>query len=423
MDIAIIGGGAAGFMTAITARRINPSCKVTIFERAQKVLAKVEITGGGRCNVTNSFAAIKDMKQAYPRGHKLMKRLMKTFSHEDAYKWFEKHGVPLITQEDECVFPKAQDSHAIIDCLVRQAKELNVTICCQHRLTGIHRTEDGRLKLDFENDTHRIFHRTIITTGGSPNGRGLQYLACLGHEIEAPVPSLFTFNIKDRAFCNLMGTVVDPVVTTIPGTKLRAQGPLLVTHWGVSGPAILKLSSYAARILANNNYKVPLAINWTGERTRQEVEENILKLQAANPRKQIATIHPFGLPSRLWLYILNKQGLDAMKPWAEVGRKTLNRMIETLVNDQYAITGKGIFREEFVTCGGVSLNSINPKTLESKVCPNLFFAGEVLDIDAITGGFNLQAAWTTGVVAGQNASKMSNQKSYVHTEHTHAMLL
>lgn len=404
MDIAIIGGGAAGFMTAITARRINPSCKVTIFERAQKVLAKVEITGGGRCNVTNSFAAIKDMKQAYPRGHKLMKRLMKTFSHEDAYKWFEKHGVPLITQEDECVFPKAQDSHAIIDCLVRQAKELNVTICCQHRLTDIHRTEDGRLKLDFENDTHRIFHRTIITTGGSPNGRGLQYLACLGHEIEAPVPSLFTFNIKDRAFCNLMGTVVDSVVTTIPGTKLRAQGPLLVTHWGVSGPAILKLSSYAARILANNNYKVPLAINWTGERTRQEVEENILKLQAANPRKQIATIHPFGLPSRLWLYILNKLGLDAMKPWAEVGRKTLNRMIETLVNDQYAITGKGIFREEFVTCGGVSLNSINPKTLESKVCPNLFFAGEVLDIDAITGGFNLQAAWTTGVVAGQCAA-------------------
>ena len=377
MDIAIIGGGAAGFMTAITARRINPSCKVTIFERAQKVLAKVEITGGGRCNVTNSFAAIKDMKQAYPRGHKLMKRLMKTFSHEDAYKWFEKHGVPLITQEDECVFPKAQDSHAIIDCLVRQAKELNVTICCQHRLTDIHRTEDGRLKLDFENDTHRIFHRTIITTGGSPNGRGLQYLACLGHEIEAPVPSLFTFNIKDRAFCNLMGTVVDSVVTTIPGTKLRAQGPLLVTHWGVSGPAILKLSSYAARILANNNYKVPLAINWTGERTRQEVEENILKLQAANPRKQISTIHPFGLPSRLWLYILNKLGLDAMKPWAEVGRKTLNRMIETLLNDQYAITGKGIFREEFVTCGGVSLNSINPKTLESKVCPNLFFAGEV----------------------------------------------
>ena len=404
MDIAIIGGGAAGFMAAIMARRINPSSKVTIFERAQKVLAKVEITGGGRCNVTNSFAAITDMKQAYPRGHKLMKRLMKTFSHEDTYRWFEQHGVPLVTQEDECVFPKAQDSHAIINCLVRQANELGVTICCRHRLVNIHRMEDGRLKLEFENGSHRVFHRTIITTGGSPNGRGLQYLAQLGHEIEAPVPSLFTFNIKDRAFCDLMGTVVEPVVTTIPGTKLRAKGPLLVTHWGVSGPAVLKLSSYAARLLAENDYKAPLAISWTGELTRQEVEENLLKLQTANPRKQVATLHPFGLPSRLWLYILSKLGIDAVKPWAEIGRKTLNRMIETLVNDQYTIAGKGAFREEFVTCGGVSLSSINSKTLESKVCPNLFFAGEVLDIDAITGGFNLQAAWTTGFIAGKSAS-------------------
>ena len=404
MDIAIIGGGAAGFMAAIMARRTNPSSKVTIFERAQKVLAKVEITGGGRCNVTNSFAAITDMKQAYPRGHKLMKRLMKMFSHEDTYRWFEQYGVPLVTQEDECVFPKAQDSHAIINCLVRQANELGVTICCRHRLVNIHRMEDGRLKLEFENGSHRVFHRTIITTGGSPNGRGLQYLAQLGHDIEPPVPSLFTFNIKDRAFCDLMGTVVEPVVTTIPGTKLRAKGPLLVTHWGVSGPAVLKLSSYAARLLAENDYKAPLAISWTGELTRQEVEENLLKLQTANPRKQVATLHPFGLPSRLWLYILSKLDIDAVKPWAEIGRKTLNRMIETLVNDQYTIAGKGAFREEFVTCGGVSLSSVNSKTLESKVCPNLFFAGEVLDIDAITGGFNLQAAWTTGFIAGKSAS-------------------
>ena len=404
MDIAIIGGGAAGFMAAIMARRTNPSSKVTIFERAQKVLAKVEITGGGRCNVTNSFAAITDMKQAYPRGYMLMKRLMKTFSHEDTFKWFEKHGVPLVTQEDECVFPKAQDSHAIIDCLVRQANELGVTICCRHRLVDIHKMEDGRLKLEFDNSTQRIFHRTIITTGGSPNGCGLHYLERLGHKIEAPIPSLFTFNIKDRAFCDLMGTVVDPVVVAIPGTKLRAQGALLVTHWGVSGPAALKLSSYAARLLAENDYKAPLAISWTGELTRQEVEENLLKLQTANPRKQVATLHPFGLPSRLWLYILSKLGIDAVKPWAEIGRKTLNRMIETLVNDQYTIAGKGAFREEFVTCGGVSLSSVNSKTLESKVCPNLFFAGEVLDIDAITGGFNLQAAWTTGFIAGKSAS-------------------
>ena len=404
MEIAIIGGGAAGFMAAITAQKTDPASKVTIFERAQKVLAKVEITGGGRCNLTNSFAAITDMKQAYPRGDKLMKRLMKTFSYEDTYKWFEKHGVPLVTQEDECVFPKAQDAHAVIDCLVRQARELEITVCCKHRLTDICQKENGSFELMFENASHRSFHRVIVTTGGSPHARGLDYLARLGHKIEQPVPSLFTFNITDRSFCNLMGTVADPVVTAIPGTKMRAEGALLVTHWGMSGPAVLKLSSYAARWLAEHDYKSSLAVSWTGRRTRQEVVEELLQLQTINPRKQLGTLHPLGLPSRLWLYILNKLGLNTTKPWGEIGRKTLNRLVETLVNDQYTIEGKGSFREEFVTCGGVSLQSVNVKTLESKVCPGLFFAGEVLDIDAITGGFNLQAAWTTGVVAGLSAA-------------------
>ncbi|MFC2581511.1 MAG: NAD(P)/FAD-dependent oxidoreductase [Segatella oris] len=404
MEIAIIGGGAAGFMAAITAQKTDPASKVTIFERAQKVLAKVEITGGGRCNVTNSFATITDMKQAYPRGDKLMKRLMKTFSYEDTYKWFEKHGVPLVTQEDECVFPKAQDAHAIIDCLVRQVRELGITVCCKHRLTDICQKENGSFELMFENASHRSFHRVIVTTGGSPHARALDYLARLGHKIEHPVPSLFTFNITDRSFCNLMGTVADPVVTAIPGTKMRAEGALLVTHWGMSGPAVLKLSSYAARWLAEHDYKSPFAVSWTGRRTRQEVEEELLQLQTINPRKQLGTVHPFGLPSRLWLYIVNKLGLNTAKPWGEIGRKTLNRLVETLVNDQYTIAGKGSFREEFVTCGGVSLQSVNVKTLESKVCPGLFFAGEVLDIDAITGGFNLQAAWTTGVVAGLSAA-------------------
>ena len=404
MEIAIIGGGAAGFMAAITAQKTDPASKVTIFERAQKVLAKVEMTGGGRCNVTNSFATITDMKQAYPRGDKLMKRLMKTFSYEYTYKWFEKHGVPLVTQEDECVFPKAQDAHAVIDCLVRQARELEITVCCKHRLTDICQKENGSFELMFENASHRSFHRVIVTTGGSPHARGLDYLARLGHKIEQPVPSLFTFNITDRSFCNLMGTVADPVATAIPGTKMRTEGALLVTHWGMSGPAVLKLSSYAARWLAEHDYKSSLAVSWTGRRTRQEVVEELLQLQTINPRKQLGTLHPLGLPSRLWLYILNKLGLNTTKPWGEIGRKTLNRLVETLVNDQYTIEGKGSFREEFVTCGGVSLQSVNVKTLESKVCPGLFFAGEVLDIDAITGGFNLQAAWTTGVVAGLSAA-------------------
>ena len=253
MEIAIIGGGAAGFMAAITARTTNPATKVTIFERSHKVLSKVEITGGGRCNLTNSFANITDMQQAYPRGAKLMKRLMKIFNHEDTIRWFESHGVPVVIQEDECVFPKAQDAHAVMDCLTNQAKKLGITICCRHRLTSLQPTEDGHIALTFADDSCRMFDRVVVTTGGAPQEKQLHYLSLLGHKIASPVPSLFTFTINDHAFCNLMGTVVDSVAVTIPGTKMRAEGPLLVTHWGMSGPAVLKLSSYAARWLAEHD--------------------------------------------------------------------------------------------------------------------------------------------------------------------------
>ncbi|MCR5077478.1 MAG: NAD(P)/FAD-dependent oxidoreductase [Prevotella sp.] len=403
-DIAIIGGGAAGFFAAIAARRANAATRVTIFERAPKVLAKVEVTGGGRCNVTNSFAAITDLRQAYPRGHKLMKRLFMTFSHEDAFRWFEQEGVPLVTQDDECVFPKAQDAHAVISCLTRLADRLDITVSCRSHLTDIHRTDDGHLELRFQNGTTRLFHRAIIATGGSPQARGLHYLQRMGHVIEPPLPSLFTFNIAEQAFRDLMGTVVDPVTASIPGTKMQARGALLVTHWGMSGPAILKLSSYAARWLAEHGYQAPLAISWTDQLTRQQVEAALTALIADSPRKQLASLRPLGLPSRLWLFLISKMGLDPAKPWGETGRKTLNRMIETLTNDQYMIAGRGTYRDEFVTCGGISLKSVSPQTLESKVCPGLFLAGEVLDVDAITGGFNLQAAWTTGYVAGQAAA-------------------
>ena len=403
-DIAVVGGGAAGFFAAIAARRANAAARVTLFERAAKVLAKVEVTGGGRCNLTNSFAGITDLSQAYPRGHKLMKRLFKTFDHEDTCRWFEENGVPLVTQPDECGFPRAQDAHAVMDCLMRQAARLGVTVCCHSCLIDMQSMPDGRLELFFQNGTRRVFHRVIVTTGGSPQARGLYYLKCMGHRVESPVPSLFTFNICDRSFRDLMGTVVDPVEVSIPGTKLRARGALLVTHWGASGPAILKLSSYAARWLAEHDYRAPLAVCWTARLARQEVEETLAGIVAANPRKQLGSLRPFGLPSRLWLYLIGKMGLEPTKPWGETGRKTLNRMLETLVNDQYTIAGKGSYRDEFVTCGGVSLKSIDPNTLQSRVCPGLYFAGEVLDIDAITGGFNLQAAWTTGYVAGQMAA-------------------
>ena len=264
LHIAIIGGGAAGFFAAIEAKRNFPHADITIFEKNSKVLAKVEITGGGRCNLTNSFEEISDLKQAYPRGHKLMKRLFKRFDYQHAFDWFEENGVPLVTQEDQCVFPQSQDSHSIIDCLVNTAKRLGVKIQCNHQLTAITELEDERLLLDFKTSSEIrqiAFHRVAITTGGHPKLESFKHLSDLGHAIELPIPSLFTFNIADKAFKSLMGTVVEPVYTSIPGTKLKAEGPLLITHWGMSGPAVLKLSSHAARYLHENNYQIRISVN------------------------------------------------------------------------------------------------------------------------------------------------------------------
>lgn len=409
LHIAIIGGGAAGFFAAISAKRSCPGADIVLFEKNAKVLAKVEVTGGGRCNLTNSFEDITDLKQVYPRGHQLIKRLFRQFDHQTAYRWFEDHGVPLVTQEDQCVFPQAQDSHAVIDCLVNEAARLGVRIFTGHRLMAVERKDDGRYSLLFDNAPMRrlmTFERVVVTTGGHPRKESFAYLAALGHKIEEPVPSLFTFNVTDHTFRALMGTVVEPVTAMVPGTKFRAEGPLLVTHWGMSGPAILKLSSHAARYLHEHDYRFLMAVNWVHESNRTVVEENIRKLASTNPQKQMGTLRPYGLPSRLWLYLLQKTGFSPEKKWAEVGRKSINQLIETLTNDTYQVSGKSAFKEEFVTCGGISLADVDKHTLESKVCPGMYFAGEVLDIDAVTGGFNLQAAWTTGWVVGQHLGKV-----------------
>ena len=406
LHIAIIGGGAAGYFAAIEAKRNCPSADITIFEKNQKMLAKVEITGGGRCNLTNSFQGISDAKQAYPRGHKLMKRLFKRFDHRSTYQWFEREGVRLSTQEDECVFPVSQSSHSIINCLTGLATQLGVKQNTQHRLTAISQNEDQSWLLAFANGVEARFDRVAITTGGSHNGKGLRMFALLGHDITQPIPSLYTFNINDRGLLQLMGTVVEPVVASIPGTKFRAEGPLLITHWGMSGPADLKLSSHAARHLSECGYQSAIAINWTGESRRSVAEEEIGGIAACNAQKLLATIRPFNIPSRLWLYIISRTGHKAEQRWGEIGKKNLNRIIETLTNDIYQIAGRGKARDEFVTCGGVSLESIDLHTLESKVCKGLFFAGEVLDVDAITGGFNLQAAWTMGHVVGRHIGEL-----------------
>jgi len=377
---------------AIQLKERCPKMAVTIYERSKKVLAKVEVSGGGRCNCTNSFAEVRDLSQVYPRGHRLMKRLMKGFSQRDAYEWFESHGVRLMTQDDQCVFPMSQDSHTIINCFLAEVRRLGIEI----------RTESKIESLDDLSDYDFI----AVTTGGSPKAEGLRWLTEKGHETEQPVPSLFTFQIKDEALQALMGTVVEGATAMIPGTKLRAEGPLLITHWGMSGPAILKLSSYAARHLAECQYQAPLAVNWTGLRDI-EVMEELEDLIVRCPQKQLQTIAPCGLPSRLWNYLLPKcLGQRSNSRWGSLNQKELHRLANLLSGgDTYQIAGRAAFKDEFVTCGGISLSAVNPSTLESRHVPHLYFAGEVLDIDGITGGFNFQAAWTTAYTVAQAIAK------------------
>lgn len=401
LHIAVVGGGAAGFFAAIAAKQTNPEARVTIFERGQKVLAKVLITGGGRCNLTNSFAQITDLKQAYPRGDKMMKRLFNVFSHKDTCQWFEQRGVKLVKQDDECVFPVSQSAQSVVDALTHEAHKLGVEVRTGYAVEAVKQMGNGDLQLLFKVQKPLTVQRAAITTGGSPQTNALQYLANLGHNIVQPLPSLFTFNIADATFKALMGTVVEGVTVSLVGTKHKATGPLLVTHWGASGPAILKLSSYGARYVHDCGYQFPISVNWIGLTNSALVAEHLQGIVDSNPRKLLTSVHPFGLPTRMWQYILKKTALGADKRWDELGKKGLNKLVESLTNDQYKVTGKGAFREEFVTCGGVSLSDINLNTMESKVCKNLYFAGEVLDVDAITGGFNLQAAWTTGYVAGK----------------------
>ena len=388
---AIIGGGAAGFFLAVNLKEMMPEMEVTIFERSHRVLAKVEISGGGRCNCTNSFAQVTDLSQVYPRGHRLLKRLFNVFNHEDAYRWFEQHGVPLVTQDDECVFPQAQDAHAIINCFLSLARRHHINIYTGRKIQSL--------------DDVRDFDYVVVTTGGSPKGEGLRWLADLGHEIESPVPSLFTFSVNDAKLKALQGIVVKDTTVHIPGTKLRAEGPLLITHWGVSGPAILKLSSYAARHLAEQNYQAPLSINWV-HLNETEAQTAIFEMTISQAPKQLSTYNPFGLQQRLWIYLLEKAlGNRSTIRCQELNKKDVNRLANVLVNDAYQIAGRAVFKDEFVTCGGISLKAVDSNTLESRHVPHLYFAGEVLDIDGITGGFNFQAAWTTAYTVASAIKK------------------
>ena len=393
--IAVIGAGAAGCFCAAELRRRFPEAAVDVFEAGPKPLAKVAVTGGGRCNLTNSFEGIRSLAEAYPRGERLMKRLLKGFSQEDTWRWFESTGVPLVLQEDHCVFPQSQDAMDIVHALLRKMEGVNLFL--RTPVHGIKADLPGHLHVDGV-----PYEAVVVTTGGAP--KGLPMLDGLALEWVPTVPSLFTFTVRDEGLRSLMGLVVDASVS-IPGTSFKADGPLLITDWGLSGPAVLKLSAYAARHLNEAGYRAPLSVNWLA--LNEADTRDVLRDSAAgNPRKQVSNTPPAGLQARLWSHLVQRSGIRPDIRWAELGTKGLNKLVGVLTQDSYAIEGKTKFREEFVTCGGVALSNVDPSTLESKKHPGLYFAGEVLDIDAITGGFNLQAAWTTAYTVARSIARI-----------------
>ena len=395
MKIAVIGGGAAGCFCAIDAKRRLPDADVTLFEAGPKLLAKVAVTGGGRCNLTNSFRDVERLAEVYPRGEQLMRRALRVLSPADTQRWFEAEGVRLVTQEDQCVFPVSQDAMQIVRTLERCLRQEGVHVRLNAPVERI-AVQEGRFGIEIPGQARDDYDKVVVTVGGSSRDK-LERLLPEGVAVIDCVPSLFTLKVPDAGLRALMGTVVPRAALALAGTKFRAAGTLLLTDWGVSGPATLRLSSYAARHLAGNGYSGTLLINWL-DASEADVRGWIAAAAAANPQKQAAGTPPEGLTARLWRHLLQRAQLREDLRWAELGSKGAARLAATLTADAYPVAGRARFKEEFVTCGGVDLSGLHLNTLESKACPGLHFAGEALDVDAVTGGFNLQAAWSTAAL-------------------------
>ena len=376
-----------------------PEADVTVIERNSRPLAKVAITGGGRCNITNSFRDVDDLRHVYPRGGRLMQRLFRQFSPADTMRWWQDMGVPLTVQDDQCVFPRSQRAMQVVDTLLQAMQKLGVRLLTGAKVTCI-RATDGGFQVSYNNTTEQ-FDNVVVTTGGSPRMSGLDFLPSL--KIEPPVPSLFALNVGDEALNSLMGIVVADTPVSIAGTKFKAQGDLLITHFGLSGPALLRLSSHAARHLAEQEYRVRLCVNWMQGQTEEEVRT--LLCSYSSQCRQVTNQHPNHLTARHWSMLLARAGVAESRRWDTLPDKELNRLTATLTADTYPTDGRRTYKAEFVTCGGVALTEIDPNTLECKHYPGMFLAGEVLDVDALTGGFNLQAAWTMGYVVAKTLSQ------------------
>lgn len=412
-DIAVIGGGAAGFFAAVHAAKLLPGKKILLLEKTDKLLSKVKISGGGRCNVTHACFNVGEMSKNYPRGEKLMKKLLPRFSAADTVAWFESRGVPLKTESDGRIFPVSDSSQSIIDALLREAEHNGVHIETRKEVIAIQPVENQGFILHAKDVRPFAFCRKIIVaSGGSPKESGLDWLKKLGHRIVPPVPSLFTFNMPDEDITRLQGITVKEVLVKIVDTKLSCKDPLLITHWGMSGPAILQLSAWGARQIAEKNYRFAVMVRWAAERKEEELRDELARYKRRHGQRLVGNGNPLMLPTRLWEYLLQKIGLPAQKQWQQLGKTDLNRLVNILRNDIYRVSGKTTYKEEFVTCGGISLDDVSPEDMQSKIIPGLYFAGEVLDVDGITGGFNFQAAWTTGYTAG-TAAALSLIKSCV----------
>ena len=392
-DCLIVGGGAAGFFTAINIVERNPKAKVAILERGAEVLGKVRISGGGRCNVTHACFEPNELVKFYPRGEKELRGPFHQFCSGDTIEWFERHGVALKIEDDGRMFPVSNSSQTIIDCFLKATQQLGIKVLTGQSVQSIFK-KDNYWKIDTQNQNYQA-EKLILATGSNP--KIWEMLQEFGHAIIPPVPSLFTFNSKDPRIKELPG-VSAKVTVRVKDTKLEATGPLLITHWGMSGPAILKLSAWGARILHDKNYQFTLLVNWLNDLDTAEAIAQLKTLKQEQAKKTVAKKSPFELTNRLWESLVLASGISTETKWADLSKIQLQHLAQQLTNGVFPINGKSTFKEEFVTAGGIDLKEINFKTMESKIHPNLYFAGEIVNIDAITGGFNFQNAWTSGFI-------------------------
>ncbi|PWA06822.1 BaiN/RdsA family NAD(P)/FAD-dependent oxidoreductase [Flavobacterium psychrotolerans] len=392
-DIIIVGGGAAGFFTAINIVEKNPKLKVAILERGKEVLSKVRVSGGGRCNVTHACFEPNELVKFYPRGEKELRGPFHQFCSGDTIEWFEKHGVALKIEADGRMFPVSNSSQTIIDCFLQATNKLGITILTGQSVQSIFKAENF-WKIETQNEKY-IAEKLILATGS--NHKIWELLQTFGHAIVSPVPSLFTFNIKDTRIKELPGVAAN-VTVTVKDTKLTSTGPLLITHWGMSGPAILKLSAWGARILFDKNYQFTIYVNWLNDLDVEDTEKILKDLKQEHAKKAVSKKSPFEFPNRLWESLVLASGIESETKWADLSKIQLQNLVHQLTNATFQVNGKSTFKEEFVTAGGINLKEINFKTMESKLHENLYFAGEIVNIDAITGGFNFQNAWTSGFI-------------------------